>query len=376
MSDKYTILRKWFNNKRMPESGFIDCPLAFFHAIFLYYQASCCTIVRYYCLGRVNKLAIAIIVLVGFVVDLILGDPAKIPHPIILIGLLIAKLEKMFRKIFPANKPGEIAGGIFLNISVLAISFVVPFFLLKWLTMFDVRLGYALNAFWCWQIFAARSLRNESMNVYKCLKSGDITASRQAIARIVGRDTDNLGEEQIAKAAIETVAENASDGVIAPMLFMIIGGAPLGFLYKAVNTLDSMVGYKNDKYINFGKFSARVDDVFNFIPARLTAFAMIIGAPFVKLSGKNAAKIWRRDHRNHASPNSANPESACAGALGVQLAGDAYYFGKLYEKKTIGDRLRDVMPEDIKKTVSLMYAAAAISLAVMEAIRILLVVYL
>lgn len=319
---------------------------------------------------------IVIVVAAAFVLDLIFGDPHFLPHPIRLIGLLISGLSKALRKIFPKNKSGEFTAGVLLNIIVLAVSFVVPYYILQGLNMVHPWLKYIAETLFCYQIFAGKSLKQESMRVYKHIKAGDLPNSRKYLSWIVGRDTESLDFKQITKAVVETIAENASDGVIAPMIFMLIGGAPLGFLYKGVNTLDSMVGYKNEKYINFGKFSAIVDDILNFIPARITGLAMVIGAFFIGLDGKNAWKIFLRDRHNHASPNSANPESACAGALNIQLAGDAYYFGKLYKKKTIGDDNRPVCPEDIVKSANLMYAASILSLIVFEGVRLILVVYL
>lgn len=319
---------------------------------------------------------IVIVVAAAFILDLIFGDPHFLPHPIRLIGLLISGSEKALRKVFPKNKSGEFTAGILLNIIVLAVSFVVPYYILQGLNLVHPWLKYIAETLFCYQIFAGKSLKQESMRVYKHIKAGDLPNSRKYLSWIVGRDTESLDFKQITKAVIETIAENGSDGVIAPMIFMLIGGAPLGFLYKGVNTLDSMVGYKNEKYINFGKFSAIVDDIFNFIPARITGLAMVIGAFFIGLDGKNAWKMFLRDRHNHASPNSANPESACAGALNIQLAGDAYYFGKLYKKKTIGDDNRPVCPEDIVKSANLMYAASILSLIVLEGVRLILVVYL
>lgn len=208
------------------------------------------------------------------------------------------------------------------------------------------------------------------MKVYEPIEAGDLAESRKRLSMIVGRDTENLDFEGITKAVVETVAENTSDGVIGPMLFMLIGGAPLAFVYKAINTMDSMIGYKNDKYLYFGRAAARLDDLVNLIPARITGLAMVAVSAPCGLDGKNAAKIFRRDRKNHSSPNSAHPESACAGALGVQLGGDACYFGKRYAKQTIGDALRPVEKEDIKRACRLMYASSALCLTVFEIIRI------
>ena len=211
-----------------------------------------------------------------------------------------------------------------------------------------------------YQILAAKCLKTESMNVYHCLKHESLEASRRAVSMIVGRDTNVLDEIGVAKAAIETVAENTSDGVIAPMLYTAIGGPVLGLLYKAVNTMDSMVGYKNERYLYFGRAAAKLDDVANYIPARLSAYMMILAAYCggKDYSGRQAFAIWKRDNRKHASPNSAQTEAACAGALGIRLAGDACYFGKILKKPYIGDALRPVEFEDIRRANHLMYGTA------------------
>jgi adenosylcobinamide-phosphate synthase len=191
---------------------------------------------------------------------------------------------------------------------------------------------------------------------------------------IVGRDTQNLKESGIIKAAVETVAENTSDGSIAPLFYMVIGGAGLGFFYKAVNTMDSMVGYKNERYLYFGKVAARMDDLLNYIPARMSAYLMILGTAFTNNSTKNAWKIYRRDRYNHASPNSAHTEAVVAGALEVQLAGDAYYFGKLYPKKTIGDDIRPAEVDDIKRANELLYITAALGMILCGGMKLLLLI--
>ena len=206
--------------------------------------------------------------------------------------------------------------------------------------------------------------------MYDRLKEHDLPGARYAVSMIVGRDTKNLSEQGVTKAAVETVAENTSDGVIAPLFYLMIGGAPLGFFYKAVNTMDSMVGYKNDKYLYFGRFAAKMDDLFNYIPARLSAFFMILSAFCLGMDGKGALRIYLRDRRKHASPNSAQTEAVCAGALGVQLAGDAYYFGKLYHKETIGDPVREIEAEDIVRAGRLMDGTAVLTLIVLGLLRI------
>lgn len=221
-----------------------------------------------------------------------------------------------------------------------------------------------METFWCYQIFAARCLVGESKKVYQKLKEDDLPGARRAVSMIVGRDTENLTAEGVTKAAVETVAENTSDGVTAPLLFLLIGGAPLGFLYKAVNTMDSMLGYKNEKYLYFGRIPAKMDDVFNYIPARLTAWFMVAAAFLTGMDGENAWKIYLRDKRKHASPNSAQSEAVCAGALDVQLAGDAVYFGKVYKKDYIGDAIRKIEPEDILRAGKLMYMTTILMMVV------------
>ena len=298
----------------------------------------------------------------GFLLDLAFGDPRWLYHPIRLIGNLIAWAEKPFRAAFPKSEKGELAAGTFFAVFVVAVSTAVPALLLALASRLSSWLVFALEVFWSFQILAAKSLKSESMKVYAALKEGDLSEARKAVSMIVGRDTQNLSEEGVAKAAVETVAENSSDGVIAPLLFLALGGPALGFFYKAVNTLDSMVGYKNDTYLYFGRFSAKLDDVLNFIPSRISGLLLVLASPLAGLSMEGAWKIFRRDRRNHASPNSAQTEAAAAGALGVQLAGDAYYFGKLYKKPTIGDPLRPVEYEDIRRVNRLMYAAVCLAL--------------
>lgn len=312
---------------------------------------------------------IIIAVGIGFILDLIFGDPQWLPHPVRFIGIMISKGELIIRKIFKKSRKGELVGGVLLSILVIAISFALPILILWLAGMVSVYLRIAINAIFCYQILATKCLRVESMRVYKYLKIGDMANSRKYLSWIVGRDTDKLDEVQITKAAVETVAENTSDGVIAPLIFIVIGGAPLGFLYKAVNTLDSMIGYKNDKYMYFGRFAARLDDVLNFIPAIISGFMMIAASFFLGLNAKNALHMYKRDRHNHASPNSAKTEAVCAGALDIQLAGDSYYFGKLVKKQTIGDDNRPVVITDIPLANKLMYMTAILSVVVLLGIR-------
>ena len=302
-------------------------------------------------------------VLGGFVLDALFGDPAWLPHPVVYMGKAISKLETFLRPRLPKTPQGELLGG-----AIVAFCLPVGTFLLTGLVCWGAArlhplLGLAVQMFWCGQALAARGLVQESTNVYKELKKPDLPGARKAVSRIVGRDTAELTAEGVTKAAVETVAENASDGVIAPLLYMLIGGAPLALTYKAINTMDSMLGYKNEKYLYFGRIPAKLDDAANYLPSRLAALLWVAAAAFTHNDAKGAWKIWRRDRRRHASPNSAQTESACAGALGVQLAGPAYYFGQYYPKLTIGDALRPIEPEDILRANQMMYVASSFALA-------------
>lgn len=317
------------------------------------------------------KWTIAVVVC-GFIIDLLLGDPRWLYHPVRVIGNGISIFEKILRKIFPKTKYGErIAGGILVILTV-GCSVGISWGILALCYHVNLWLGLVLESFWCYQLLATRSLRDESKTVYDALRTGDLEKSRYAVSMIVGRDTQNLDEKGITKAAVETVAENTSDGIIAPLFYMMIGGAVGGFAYKAVNTMDSMVGYKNEKYQYFGTVAAKLDDVMNYIPARLSALLMITGAWLTGMNGKNAWKIFRRDRYKHASPNSAQTEAVMAGALDIQLAGDAWYFGKLHKKEYIGDPNREIEIEDIRRSHKLMYATAVLGVLVFAGIRVVI----
>ena len=302
--------------------------------------------------------------LTGFVLDMLFGDPYNFPHIVRLMGSLISALEKSFRRLFPATAQGEVVAGIILVCTVTLICAGVPFAALFLCYRFFPPLGYIVESFLCYQLLAARSLKAESMKVYGSLRYGDIEGARRNVSMVVGRDTSVLDRNGIALAAVETVAENASDGVVAPLLYMMLGGAALGCLYKAVNTMDSMVGYTNEKYLHLGRAAAKTDDVFNYTPSRLCALLMIAGAYLLRFDGKNALRIWRRDRRKHASPNSAQTESVCAGALGVRLAGPAVYSGIIHDKPYIGDDTRPVQDQDIVSANRLMYAASTFMLVI------------
>ena len=302
--------------------------------------------------------------LLGFLLDCLLGDPRTIPHPVVCMGKLISWLEKAFRTLFPKTRLGEnLAGGCIWLVTV-AVSFLIPWGLLKLAGMVSPWLRLLLQAIFCWQVLAAKSLRQESMKVYEALKTGTIEDARYAVSMIVGRDTQALDADAVTRAAVETVAENCSDGVIAPMLYFALGGGPLAFAYKAVNTMDSMLGYVEPPYQNVGLVPARMDDVCNYLPARISGIMMLLAGGLLGLNFRNGWKIFLRDRYNHASPNSAQTESVCAGLLGLRLAGDAWYHGVLHKKKYIGDALRPITPEDIPLSDRLMYATAVLTLVI------------
>ena len=313
----------------------------------------------------------ALSIFAGFGLDCLFGDPLSAAHPVVLMGKLISFLEKALRARFPKTPQGERTAGTIMAILVPLVSAGVGLALLYIAWRIHPWAYFALSTFLCWQCIAARCLAVEAKKVVTALRSSGLGAGRRQVSMLVGRDTENLTGEQVVKAAVETVAENTSDGVIAPLFWMALLGAPGGLFYKAINTMDSMVGYKNDRYLHFGRCAAKLDDAVNYVPARLSALEMIGAAFLLKLDGKNAWRIWRRDRRNHASPNSAQTESVCAGALAVQLGGDASYFGVLHEKPTIGDSTRPIEGEDVDRACRLMYGTSALLLLLYGAILLL-----
>lgn len=309
--------------------------------------------------------------IIGFLLDLLLGDPHWMYHPIRLVGNLISFSEKWIRKIVHTDRGVGWAGGI-LVVFVCGVSAGTVFGINYVAYRYSTCVGLAVDSILCYFILAMKSLRTESMKVYKALVRGDLEGGRYAVSMIVGRDTKNLDEAGIIKAAVETVAENLSDGVIAPLFYLMIGGSTLGTLYKAINTMDSMVGYKNEKYLHLGRAAAKLDDLVNYIPARLSALLLILASGMYGKDFRNAYRIFRRDRYNHSSPNSAQTESVCAGALHIQLAGDAYYFGKLVKKPYIGDKDREVEIEDIRHINGMMYIAGVLGVMIFGMIRILI----
>lgn len=302
--------------------------------------------------------------IIGFILDLIFGDPDGIPHPIRGMGKTIAASERMIRRWSGDNRKKQLIGGILLVICNLTAWGLFSFGICTFAYRLNPYVGIGVESFLCFQLLAAKGLKQESMKVYQALKGGTVEEARTAVSRIVGRDTQNLTAEGVTKAAVETVAENLADGVIAPLFYMAIGGAFGGYLYKVINTMDSMIGYKDEKYLYIGRAAAKLDDICNYIPARLSAVLMILACPFCGLDLANAWHIWRRDRRNHSSPNSAQTEAAAAGALHIQLAGEAWYFGKRYEKQTIGDANRAIEIDDIIKINRLMYISSTAAVAI------------
>ncbi|MGL4736512.1 MAG: adenosylcobinamide-phosphate synthase CbiB [Cellulosilyticaceae bacterium] len=299
---------------------------------------------------------------IGFIIDLIVGDPYWMPHPVRWIGNSIRWGEKGIRRVLPKSKNAEWIGGGILTCVIVVGTFAISFGLLRIVYAWHSSLGFVLECIMYYQILATKCLKVESMKVYEALKRDDLEGARYAVSMIVGRDTKQLTAGEVAKAAVETVAENTSDGIIAPLFYCALGGAPFGLLYKAINTLDSMIGYRNDKYYYFGTVAAKLDDVANLIPARLSALLMIVATWICKLNVKNAVQVYLADRYAHKSPNSAHTEAVAAGALGVQLAGDAFYFGKKVKKPTIGKALRTVSYDDICKVNQLMYTTAFLML--------------
>ena len=309
---------------------------------------------------------IAGILAVAWLLDMVVGDPQGFPHPIRFIGWMISRGESLLRRILPGH---PFAGGMILTAVVTGVSAGLTWLVLAGLARIHPWVALAGETVLCAQILATRSLRDESHRVLRSLLRGDLPAARKYLSWIVGRDTQTMEEEAISRAVVETVAENTTDGVIAPLLFMMIGGAPLGMFYKAANTLDSMIGYKNEKYLFFGRFAARLDDVLNYVPARIASALMILASVLLGLNAGGAVRVYRRDRKNHASPNSGRSEAVAAGALNIRLGGDASYFGRVVSKPTIGDPLRPVVPEDIVHAGRLMMVTSFLGLAVLSLIR-------
>lgn len=308
---------------------------------------------------------IGFMLIIAFILDLIFKDPKSIPHPVRMIGSMIKYGEITLRKIFRNGAVSETIAGTLLTLFVVIVSFIIPYIILSICYNINMILGILVEVFICFQILALGSLKEAAMKVYTELSTGSLDGARKSLSHIVGRDTESLEETGVVKAAVESVAENTSDGVIAPLFYMLIGGASFGMLYKAVNTLDSMIGYKNKKYQYFGKVAARLDDILNIIPARITGFLYVLAALLSGFNYKKSYEILLRDRWNHPSPNSGYPEAAMSGALGIQLGGPVSYFGKMLDKKYIGDDYKEPNMEDIPKACMLMTIVSVLALMLM-----------
>jgi adenosylcobinamide-phosphate synthase len=300
----------------------------------------------------------------AYIIDILIGDPRWFPHPVVIIGKFINCLEGKILTNSPLQKrdkgrfPDEKKGGIILWFAVVIPVYFIALGIMKGCSVINPWFGAIITALLAFMTLATRSLFDESKVVIDALNNGNIVEARKKLSMIVGRDTENLNEQEIYRAVIETVSENLSDGIVAPMFYLAIGGVPLAMAYKAVNTLDSMVGYKNERYRDIGCFSAKIDDIFNWIPARLTGIIIVLVAFILRLNWKNSWKIMRRDGRNHSSPNSGIPEAASAGALAIQLGGKIQYFGEVSYKPTIGDRIKQTDRADVKKAWVIMFASS------------------
>ena len=312
--------------------------------------------------------------IIGYAADLLIGDPHWLMHPVIIMGREISFFERFFRKAFPKTVFGERLAGLMIFIVMSVQAFCIPAAVLWVCHIISPYLRLFVESVMCWQCLATKSLRDESMKVFYALNTGDTEKAGKAVSMIVGRDTKKLDDRGITRAAVETVAENTSDGVIAPMLFLAVGGGPLGLFYKAINTMDSMLGYVEPPYKNIGMIPAKADDAANLIPSRLSACFMLISGAILKLNVKNGLKIFLRDRYKHKSPNSAQTESVMAGLLEIRLAGDAYYNGVLHKKEYIGDALREIEYEDIPRACRMLYVTSVLSLAVFAALKFLIVI--
>ena len=314
-----------------------------------------------------NKLTLVIKIWIAYVLDLIFGDPQNIIHPVQIIGKMINIGEKsLLGKKYKSDRKYKFFAGMILNITVISLTYGITYLIRR--TSENSIIFTVAEIYLMYTVFSINSLAREGNRVYNILKEGNIERARKDLSYLVSRDTETMDEKMIIRSTMETISENTVDGIVAPMMYMFLGGLPLSMTYKAINTLDSMVGYKNEKYMDFGKFSAKLDDVANFIPARITGILIVIASMILGYDYKNSLKIFIRDRKNHSSPNSGHAEAGVAGALGVQFGGKVSYFGKEVDKPVIGDKIKDFELEDIKKNIKIMYAASFLSLVVFSVI--------
>lgn len=313
----------------------------------------------------VTMYEISSIILLAFLLDYFIGDPQNPFHPIRIIGAGISLGIELYKKINIKQRLASFVFGMIVVIIIISLTYIVTKVIIELSSAISMTLGFAIQVILCYFVIAPKALKHESMKVYYKLESNDIEGARHSLSYIVGRDTKELSPANIVRATVETIAENLSDGVIAPLIFVFIGGVPLGMAYKAINTLDSMIGYRNETYEYFGKFAARLDDIVNIIPSRISAIFMIIATIFTKSDTKSAIRIFFRDRYNHKSPNSAQTEAVCAGALGISLGGDNYYNGVLVHKPIIGDPTNEPSIHHIIEANKIMYAATALIILAM-----------
>lgn len=314
-----------------------------------------------------NKLTLVIKIWIAYVLDLIFGDPQNIIHPVQVIGKMINIGEKsLLRKKHESERKYKFFAGMILNITVISLTYGITYLIRR---ISEKSIIFMITEIYLmYTIFSINSLAREGNRVYNILKEGNIERARKDLSYLVSRDTETMDEKMIMRSTMETISENTVDGIVAPMMYMFLGGLPLSMTYKAINTFDSMVGYKNEKYMDFGKFSAKLDDVANFIPARITGILIVIASMILGYDYENSLKIFIRDRKNHSSPNSGHAEAGVAGALGVQFGGRVSYFGKEVDKPVIGDKIKDFELEDIKKNIKIMYVASFLSLIVFSVI--------
>lgn len=306
---------------------------------------------------------IEIYVFLAYLVDLAVGDPRVIPHPVVLMGKVIEYLEALMRRI--ARSPtGLRVSGVVTAAILVGGSWLLTYLLLRWAFQVSYWLGAVLTVWLISTTIASRGLASAAGEIYSLLNEGNLAEARRKVGYIVGRDTGNLDARDVTRATVETVAENIVDGIVAPVFYAFVGGAPLAMAYRAVNTLDSMLGYKNERFIDFGMASARLDDLVNYIPARLTGILLLVSAFLLGLSPKRALSAVLQDARGHPSPNSGIPEAAVAGALGVRLGGINYYNGQKSFRPYIGEELKPLEPKHIGQAVNLMYVTSALTIII------------
>jgi len=296
-------------------------------------------------------------IITAYFLDLIIGDPHWLPHPVRMIGKIIEYLERVLRK-NNQNQQTEKIKGIFLTVITVGLSYYIIYFFIYVGGSISLWLKFAFSSFFIFTTLSTKNLGEETLSVYRALEEDNLELARKRVSRIVGRDTKDLDEEEIVRATIESIAEGTVDGIISPLFYAVLGGAPLAMAYKAVNTLDSMVGYKNKKYLYFGWFSAKLDDLVNYLPARISVLLISVASILVRQRGLMALRVIFRDGKKSPSPNAGIPEAGFAGALGIQLGGVNFYQGVKECRPILGEKLKEISPKDILKAIRLSYAVS------------------